>query len=52
MLSILFCLVSRASCSPDCPRTQYVAEACLQLLILMPVPPDRWDYKCPSSPVS
>lgn len=33
-------------CIPAYPQTYKVAEDELELLILLPLPPDGWDYRC------
>jgi hypothetical protein len=49
----LFCSIfslgdSISICSPECPRTHYVAPAGLELVILLPEPSECWNYRCVS----
>lgn len=34
------------SCIPAYPQIYKVAEDELELLIILPLPPDGWDYRC------
>jgi hypothetical protein len=46
---IFFCLFCETvSHSPGWPPTLYVTEANFELLILLPLPPEYWDYWCMS----
>jgi hypothetical protein len=37
------------SCNPNWPRTHYVTQYGFKLTILLPQPPESWDYRCETS---
>lgn len=45
-LEYIYSLRNKISCSPGWPQTLYVVKDDLQLLILS-LPPNLWDYRCP-----